>query len=155
MRERGKGGNASKKRLQLILADNSVFEQTGTVVATERAVDQKTGTFQLQGEFANPTNLVRPGQFARIRVPIGIQENAVLLPQRAVSELQSAKVVYIIGPDNVVQLRSVQLGPRYGEYYVALSGLKAGERIVVEGFQKVRPGMTVTPTEKPISSERK
>jgi membrane fusion protein (multidrug efflux system) len=132
-----------------------VFEHKGTVVATERAVDEKTGTFQLQGQFANPNNFVRPGQFARIRVPVGIQENAVLVPQRAVSELQSAKVVYVIGSDNKVQLRTVQLGPRYEEYYVALSGLKAGERIVAEGIQKVRPGMTVAPTEKPVSSERK
>jgi membrane fusion protein (multidrug efflux system) len=155
MRERSKGKGGPPRALELILADNSVFDQKGTVIATERAVDEKTGTFQLQGEFANPNNLVRPGQFARIRVPIGIQDNAVLLPQRAVSELQSAKVVYVIGADNTVQLRSVQLGPRYGEYYVALSGLKAGERIVVDGIQKVRPGMTVSPTEKPVSSESK
>jgi membrane fusion protein, multidrug efflux system len=155
MRERGKGKGGPRRSLELILADNSVFEHKGTVVATERAVDEKTGTFQLQGQFANPNNFVRPGQFARIRVPVGIQENAVLVPQRAVSELQSAKVVYVIGSDNKVQLRTVQLGPRYEEYYVALSGLKAGERIVAEGIQKVRPGMTVAPTEKPVSSERK
>jgi len=155
MRARTKGQAGPARSLQLILADNSVFEEKGTVVATEREVDQKTGTFQLQGQFANPGNLVRPGQFARVRVPIGIQQDAVLLPQRAVSDLQSAKVVMVILPDNKIQLRTVQLGPRYENYYVALSGLKAGERIVVEGLQKVRPGMTVTPTEKPVSADSK
>jgi membrane fusion protein, multidrug efflux system len=155
MRERNKGKGGPRRALELVLADNSVFDHKGTVIATERAVDEKTGTFQLQGEFANPNNLVRPGQFARIRVPIGIQENAILVPQRAVSDLQSAKVVYVIGADNTVSLRTIQLGPRYGESYVALSGLKAGEKIIVDGIQKVRPGMTVSPTEKPISSERK
>ena len=155
MRERTKGKSGPPRALELVLADNSVFDQKGTVIATERAVDEKTGTFQLTGQFANPNNLVRPGQFARIRVPVGIQENAILVPQRAVSDLQSAKVVYIIGADNTVQLRTIQLGPRYGEFYVALSGLKAGEKIVVDGIQKVRPGMTVSTTEKPVSSERK
>jgi len=155
MRERSKGGEGPPRALELVLADNSVFPHKGTVVASERAVDEKTGTFQLQGEFANPDNLVRPGQFARIRVPVGVQENAILLPQRAVSELQGAKVVYVIAQGNVIQQRTVELGPRYAEFYVALSGLKAGEKIVVDGIQKVRPGMTVTPTEKPISSERK
>jgi RND family efflux transporter MFP subunit len=104
-------------------------------------------------EFANPNALLRPGQFGRVRLAATTAENALLVPQKAVSELQSAKVVYVVGPDNKVQIRSVTLGDRVGQNYIITEGLKAGDRVITEGLQKVRPGAVVQPTEKPISQE--
>ena len=150
-----KGRFAGLAIADMFLSDNSKFPHKGTLMSAERTVDEKTGTLQIQSQFPNPDNLVRPGQFARIQMPIGTQENALLIPQRAVSDLQSAKVVYVVGAENKVQLRTVQLGPRYEGKYVITEGLKPGEKIIVEGFQKARPGAPVNPTEQPVSAERK
>ncbi|HWB84968.1 MAG TPA: efflux RND transporter periplasmic adaptor subunit [Bryobacteraceae bacterium] len=139
--------------LELILADGSVFPEKGRLIIADRAVDLKTGTLNLVAEFPNPKALVRPGQFGRVRMAADVAENALLIPQKAVTEMQSAKVVYVVGAGNKVALRSVTLGERVGEDYIVTEGLKAGERIIVEGLQKVRPGMTVNPMEKPVSSE--
>jgi membrane fusion protein (multidrug efflux system) len=97
--------------------------------------------------------LLRPGQFARVRLAATVAENALLVPQKAVTEMQSAKVVYVVGPDNKVALRSVIVGQRVGQDYIVSEGLKNGERIIVEGLQKVRPGDTVNPTDQPLTSE--
>ena len=152
---RGKSQFFGKPIADLFLSDNSKFPYKGRLTAGERTVDEKTGTLQIQSEFPNPQNLIRPGQFARIQLPIGTEKDALLIPQRAVSDLQSAKVVYVVGPENKVQMRTVQLGPRYQGMYVITDGLKPGEKVIVEGFQKARPGSPVTPTEQPISAERK
>lgn len=155
-RRNAKGaGFRGQSVVDLYLADNTKYPQKGKLTAGERTVDEKTGTLQIQSEFPNPTNLIRPGQFARIQLPVGTLESALLIPQRAVSDLQSAKVVYVVGADNKVQLRTVQLGPRYEGRYVISEGLKPGERIIVEGFQKARPGAPVNATEQPVSAERK
>ena len=106
-----KGRFAGLAIADMFLSDNSKFPHKGTLTSAERTVDEKTGTLQIQSQFPNPDNLVRPGQFARIQLPIGTQENALLIPQRAVSDLQSAKVVYVVGPENKVQLRTVNWGP--------------------------------------------
>jgi membrane fusion protein (multidrug efflux system) len=139
--------------LELILADGSTFPERGRIIIADRAVDLKTGTLSLVAEFPNPKALLRPGQFGRVRLAATIAENALLVPQKSVSEVQSTKVVYVVGPDNKVALRSVTLGARVGSDYIVTEGLKAGERIVVEGIQKARPGSTVNPTEQPMSSE--
>jgi len=152
---KGKGNFFGRPIAELYLSDNSKFPYKGKLTAGERTVDEKTGTLQIQSEFPNPDNLIRPGQFARIQLPIGTLPNALLIPQRAVSDLQSAKVVYVVGPENKVQMRTVQLGPRYEGKYVITEGLKAGEKVIVEGFQKVRPGSPVVPAEQPVSAEPK
>ncbi len=138
----------------MVLADGSTFPYKGHMVVADRAVDLKTGTLELIAEFPNPDNSIRPGQFARVRFAAETVENAILAPQRAVSELQSAKIVYVVGSDNKVQLRTVTLGDRYESNYVVTDGLKAGETIIVEGIQKVRPGATVAPTEKSSTTEK-
>ncbi len=133
-------------QLELILADGSTFPEIGRIIIADRAVDVKTGTLSLVAEFPNPNALLRPGQFGRVRMAATVAENALLVPQKAVTEIQSTKVVYVIGTDNKVALRSVTLGARVGPDYIVTDGVKAGERIVTEGLQKVRPGMIVNPT---------
>jgi membrane fusion protein (multidrug efflux system) len=148
-----KGAKPAAAELELILADGSVFPYKGHVIIADRAVDLKTGTLGLVAEFPNPNNLLRPGQFGRVRLAATVAENAILVPQKAVTEMQSAKTVFVVGSENKVQLRSVTLGERVGQDYIVTEGLKAGEKIIVEGISKVRPGSTVAPTDKPLSTE--
>jgi membrane fusion protein (multidrug efflux system) len=150
---RAQGQRPGAAELDLILADGSVFPHKGRVIIADRAVDVKTGTLSLVAEFPNPNALLRPGQFGRVRLAAEVAENALLVPQKAVTEMQSARVVYVVGSDNKVQLRSVTLGDRVGEDFIVTEGIKAGEKIVVEGVAKVRPGALVAPAEKPLTSE--
>jgi len=140
--------------LELILADGSTFPEKGRVIIADRAVDLKTGTLNLVAQFPNPHALLRPGQFGRVRFAATAAENALLVPQKAVTELQSAKIVYVVGDGNKIALRSVVLGDRVGRDYIVTEGVKAGERVVAEGVQKVRPGMIVIPISEPVTSEK-
>jgi membrane fusion protein (multidrug efflux system) len=140
--------------LSLILADNSVFPQKGRLIAVERAVDEKTGTLSLQGQFSNPDAVLRPGQFARVRLATDQIEDAVLVPQRAVFSLQSTQVAYVVGNDNKVAVRSLQIRGQAEDHFIVAEGLKPGERVIVEGIRKVRPGQAVTPAGAPMSVER-
>jgi membrane fusion protein (multidrug efflux system) len=144
----GRGGE-----LDLILADGSMFPEKGRFIIADRAVDLKTGTFSLVAEFPNPNAILRPGQFGRVRMAATVVQNALLVPQKAVTELQSAQVVYVVGSDNKVALRTVVLGDRVGTDYIVTEGVKAGERIIVEGIQKARPGATVNPATQAASAE--
>ena len=123
------------------------------MIIADRAVDLKTGTLSLVAEFSNPNAILRPGQFGRVRLAARVSEDALLVPQKAVTEMQSTKIVYIVGADNKVALRSVSLGDRVGQDYIITDGVKAGDRIIVEGIQKARPGATVKPTEKALTAE--
>ncbi len=136
-----------KGPLQLILADGSVFPHRGKPFLVGREVDVKTGTIQLAGVFPNPGNLLRPGQYAKVRVAVDVRKGAILVPQRAVSELQGSYQVAVVGADNKVTIRVVKTGPLEGSMWVIEEGLKPGDRIVVEGLQRVRSGMTVAPKE--------
>jgi membrane fusion protein (multidrug efflux system) len=131
--------------LELVLADGRVFPHKGKVYFADRQVDERTGTIKVATLFPNPGNLLRPGQFAKIRALIETQEGALLVPQRAVSELQGRYQVAVAGPDNKVDLRWVKVGERAGPLWVIDEGLKPGERVIVEGLQKVRAGMPVIP----------
>lgn len=136
-------------RLELFLADGSEFPQKGRVVFVDRALDVKTGTISVRAEFPNPTRVLRPGQFARVRGVVEERANAVLLPQLAVQDQQGTKVVMVVeGNDNKVALRAVTLDERIGDLYIVTKGVKAGDRVIVEGVQKVRPGMQVKPETK-------
>src|SRR5207249_11520730 len=110
-------------------------------VFLDRAVDVKTGTIQVRAEFPNPERTIRPGQFGRVRLVADDVPNAVLVPQLAVQELQGAKTVLVVGDGDKVSQRTVTLGDVYEDFYVVTAGLKAGERVIVEGIQKARPGM--------------
>ncbi len=143
----------SAAELELILADGSVFPHKGKMIIADRAVDLKTGTLSLIAEFPNPNALLRPGQFGRVRLAATVAENALLVPQKAVTQMQSANVVYVVGSDNKVALRTITIGDRVGQDYIVLDGVKAGERIIVEGIQKARPGSTVNPSEQAATAE--
>jgi len=136
-----------------LLADDSVFPYKGKISVVERAVDPTTGTIVVQSKFPNPQNLIRPGQFGRVRVLLDERPNTVTIPQKAVQELQGVQTVLVVDDNNKTELRTVEIGERVGANFVVRSGLKAGERIVVEGLQKVRPGMVVSPQAQAISAE--
>ena len=124
------------------------------VLGVERAVALETGTLQVVTRFPNPDGLLRPGQFGRVRAVVADLEDAVLVPQRAVMEQQGTKIVYVVGDDGVVALRSLQVGPRHEGAFVVLDGLEGGERVIVEGQLKARPGAKVTVTDAPAVPER-
>lgn len=137
---------APRELFQLILADGTVHPHRGTLTFADRQVDPQTGTLMLEATFLNPDQWVRPGQFGRVRFPITVVTNALLVPQRAVSEMQATYSVYVVGPDQRAEFRKIQPGPRVGAFYVVTNGLHPGERVVVEGLQKLQPGALVAPT---------
>lgn len=140
-----------KVTLQLILADGSEYPYKGEFAFADRQVDVRTGTIRIASLFPNPKNLLRPGQFARIRAQMGLKRNALLVPQRAVTEVQGKYLVAVVGSDNKVTIKQVKAGERFGSLWVIDEGLKAGDKVVAEGVQKVRDGMIVSP--KPFSPE--
>jgi membrane fusion protein (multidrug efflux system) len=131
--------------LELVLADGRVFPHKGKVYFADRQVDERTGTIKVATLFPNPGNLLRPGQFAKVKALIDTQKGALLVPQRAVTELQGRFQVAVVNPDNRVDLRWVKVGERAGSLWAIDEGLKPGESVIVEGIQKVRAGMPVTP----------
>ena len=135
--------------LELILADGSVFPQKGRPIFVDRAIDQKTGTIQVRAEFPNPQHVLRPGQFGRVRAVTEEVPDAILVPQMAVQDLQGAKTVMVVGDDNKVAMRTVTLRQPYQDFYIVATGVKPGERVIVEGLQKVRPGVEVKAELKP------
>jgi membrane fusion protein, multidrug efflux system len=137
-------------RLQLILANGSVYPHEGQTTLVDRQIDVKTGTLRVQGVFPNPGNVLRPGEYARIRTIIATRKGALVVPQKAVSELQGNYQVAVVGSDNKVQIRPVKVGERMGTDWIIAEGLKPGERVVAEGVQKVRGGMAVNP--KPVTA---
>ena len=140
------GKRADTVKFQLILSDDSVHPEPGSFKVLDRTVDPATGTMKVQASFPNPGSYLRPGQFARVRVAVAEVDNAVLVPQRAIQELQGAKTVLVVDAQNKVQVRTLRLGDKADNYYIVLDGLKAGERVIVEGMQKARPGSEVKPS---------
>lgn len=134
-------------RLQLVLADGSTYPHKGKPFLVGREVDPKTGTIQIAGAFPNPGNVLRPGQYAKVRVAMDVKKGAILVPQRAVAELQGSYQVAVVGADNKVTIKVVKPGPVEGNQWVIEEGLKPGDRIIVEGLQRVKSGMTVVPKE--------
>ena len=138
-----------KGMLSLVLSDGTAYPQRGDPVLANRNVDVKTGTIQVEGVFPNPSHLLRPGQYAKVRAATDIKKGAILVPQRAVSELQGLYQVAVVGPGDKVEIRPVQTGDRIGSLWIIEKGLSPGERVVVEGIQKVKPGMVVNPKPAP------
>ena len=131
--------------LELILADGTVYPSKGHVLYTDRQVDITTGTIRVVSAFPNPKNILRPGQFGRIRASTYTRTGALLVPQRAVVELQGSFQLAVVGSDNKVNVRMVKVGERVGTEWIIDSGVKKGDVVVVEGVQKVRDGSTVNP----------
>jgi membrane fusion protein (multidrug efflux system) len=137
--------------LELILADGSVYPHRGTAIVAGREIDPRTGTIEVKGEFSNPDQVVRPGQYARVRVVTETRQGALLVPQRALQEIQGVFQVAVVGADARIALRVVVPGPTHESLRVIEKGLAAGERVVVEGIQKVRDGTLVAAKPAPAS----
>jgi membrane fusion protein (multidrug efflux system) len=135
--------------VKLLLANGSEHPDKGKFVFIDRAVDDKTGTLRVRAEFPNAAKLLRPGMFARIRVDLGMRPNSILVPERGIAELQGKNFVWIVNAENKVSQRPVKVGDTVGGNVLVLEGLKTGDRIIVEGLQKVREGTVVKPVAAP------
>jgi RND family efflux transporter MFP subunit len=133
-------------RIELVLADGSTYPHRGSFDFADRQVNESTGTIRIAALFPNPNNILRPGGYAKVRVFVDVQHDALLIPQRAVSELQGGYQVAVVDHDNKVAIRPVAVGAQVDSRWVISDGLKPGDLVVVEGTQKVRPGMHVNPT---------
>jgi len=138
-----------KLRLQLVLADGSTYPHDGSFYFADRQVNESTGAIRIAGLFPNPNNILKPGGYAKVRAVIRTEERALLVPQRAVSELQGGYQVAVLDGDNKVNIRTVTVGAQVDRRWVIASGLNPGERVVAEGIQKVRTGVQVHP--KPLT----
>jgi membrane fusion protein (multidrug efflux system) len=139
-------GRAAGRNLVLTLGDGSTFPQRGHALLVNRQMDAHTGTIQVRAEFSNPGNILRPGQYGRVRAVTEERKDALLIPQRAISEVQGIYQVGVVGSDNKVAIRAVKPGPQFGDMWVIDSGLQPGEKVIVDGLQRVRNGMIVSPT---------
>jgi membrane fusion protein, multidrug efflux system len=146
--------NPGEARVRLLLDDGSPYENPGRLLFSEATVDATTGQVTLRGEFPNPDGDLLPGMYVRVLIEQGIQNNAIAVPQQAVQrDAGGASQVYVVKPDSTVELRSVTTGRVTGNQWVIEKGVQPGEKIVVEGFQKLRPGAAVTPQPwKPIAA---
>jgi membrane fusion protein (multidrug efflux system) len=140
------GKRAGEMSFDLVLSDESLHPYHGNFRVLDRLVDPQTGTMKAQATFPNPGSYLKPGQFARLRVAVAERENAIVIPQRAIQELQGAKTVMVVDAENRVSLRTIKVGEKADKDVVVLEGLSGGERVIVEGMQKVRPGGQVNPS---------
>jgi membrane fusion protein (multidrug efflux system) len=138
------GGTMGDLSMELILSDGSVYPHRGKPTVSDREVNVKTGTIAVKGSFPNPGNLLRPGQFAKVRMAVTTAEGALLVPQKALSDQQGNPMVAVVKADSTVDIRPVKPGPIVGHMVVIDEGLKPGEKVIVEGLQKVKPGAPVT-----------
>jgi membrane fusion protein (multidrug efflux system) len=145
------GVDKQRWKLQLILADGSAYPREGTFYFAGRAVDQNTGAIQLAALFPNPGNVLRPGQYGKVRAVVRTQKGALLIPQAAVTDLQGSYQVVVVGGNDKIAIRSVRVGDRVGTMWIIQDGLKPGERVVAEGQQTLLPGTIVQP--KPFVTE--
>jgi membrane fusion protein (multidrug efflux system) len=137
--------NAREANLELILADGSLYPHKGNVDFIDREVDPTTGAILIQASFPNPDELLRPGQFAKVKAMANVVEGGILIPQRCVTELQGLFSVFVVNDGNEVEKRKVKVGPKVEQFWLILEGLKQGEKVVYEGLQKVKDGAVVNP----------
>jgi membrane fusion protein, multidrug efflux system len=143
--EARQGSSVAQIELELILADGTTYPHQGSFYYADRQVDQKTGAIRIAGLFPNQGNILRPGQYGRVRAVTATKNSALLVPQRAVTQLQGGYQVAVVGNDNKIEMRTIKLGDHSGPMWIVDEGLKAGESVVVEGIQRVRPGALVNP----------
>ena len=147
------GPRPGEGTLELVLADGSIYKFKGKGVSSGRAIDKTTGTIPVKAEFPNPGNILRPGQYARVRAVTDTKQAALVVPQRAIRDMQGVQQVAVVGDDGKVSIRVVTAGPTFESLRVIEKGVSKGERVVVEGLQKVRDGMTVKPVTAPAPTE--
>lgn len=139
------GGNGEALVLELILADGSIYPHKGKMALADRQIDPTTGTLKVGAVFANPGNRLRPGGYGMVRAMMAVKKGALLIPQRSVTDMQGKTLVAVVGADNKVKIRPVTVAERIGSDWIIEQGLNPGDRVVVEGTQKVKPDMLVTP----------
>jgi membrane fusion protein (multidrug efflux system) len=145
--EEGKDAKGrTRKPLDLILSDGTRYPEKGYIVFGERQIDPATGTLLLEASFLNKDRLLRPGQFARVRGVVEERQNAVIVPFKALTELQGQYLAYLLDSNNKVESKPVTIGPKVDQLVIIENGIKPGDKIVTEGIQKIRPGMQVAPT---------
>jgi membrane fusion protein (multidrug efflux system) len=144
-------GGSGDPPLELILEDGTVHPYRGAVIAIDRQINSQTGTIALIGSFPNPASVLRPGQYARIRAAVVIRQNAILVPQRAVNEIQGSYQVAVVGADGKVQIRSVATAEQIGTSLIITQGVRAGEKVIVSDLARLAPGMAVRPVLAPDS----
>ncbi|NOX18881.1 MAG: efflux RND transporter periplasmic adaptor subunit [Chlorobi bacterium] len=144
-----------KNNLQLILSDGSIHKEKGSVRFVDREIDVKTGAILIQAAFPNPSGLLRPGLFGKVRVKLNVVKNGILVPQRCVSELQGTFSVFVVNDENKIEQRKIKLGDTIGSFWLVKEGLNNNEKVVFEGLQKVKTGMTVNPVEEKIDLNSK
>jgi membrane fusion protein (multidrug efflux system) len=161
MAEGRKNNTANGAPLELTLSTGTVYPQKGRIRFSDNQVNVKTGTIRLVGEFANPDRLLVPGMFVRVRAQIGVNTNALVVPQRAVAEMQGRKLIAVVGADNKVSIKPISTGETFGDMWVVTGPLQPGDKVVAEGIQKVRDGSAVNPVpfgsipkEKPVAAEK-
>jgi len=145
----------SRLQLELILADGTAYRQKGKFLFADRQVNQSTGAILLIGTFPNPGSVLRPGQYAKVRAATAMKQGALLVPQRAVTELQGSYLVAVVDSENKVSVEPVKVGDRIGSMWIISEGLKPGDHVVADGVQKVRPGMVVSPKPEASQAEAK
>jgi membrane fusion protein (multidrug efflux system) len=131
----------------MVLADGSLYSEKGFVVFTQRQIDPTTGTLQFEASFPNKGKIIRPGQFAKIRTVVEERKNAMVIPTRAMIELQGQFSVFVVDENNKVQLRVLKTSTTFGQYSVVEAGLQENDRVIVEGMMKVKPDMVVAPVD--------
>jgi membrane fusion protein (multidrug efflux system) len=147
-REQGRGGDMERE-VEMILSDGSIFPQKGRINFADRQVDPATGSMTFEASFPNPDKMLRPGLYVKIRLLSEKRDSALLVPQKAIAEMQGQKQVFVVGDSNKVTMKLIKTGPRYGRFTVVESGLAPGENVVIGGTAMLRNGMTVVP--KPIN----
>ena len=141
--EKGKFEEVEKANLELILSDGSIYKHKGTPDFVNREVDPQTGALLIQASFPNPDELLRPGQFAKVKGEIEVVKDGILIPQRCLIELQGTFSVYVLGAENKIKMKEVKVGPKIESFWLIREGLKSGEKVVYEGLQKVKDGTVV------------
>ncbi len=139
------GGHRDPREIELFLSDGSIYKYKGKIDFIDRNVDPSTGSILLQASFPNPEGLLRPGQFARLKIKVYDEKDALLVPQKAISELQGQYSVFVVGEDNKVVARQVTAGEKIGQFWIIKEGVNKGDRVVLEGLQKIRSGMEIIP----------
>lgn len=146
-RETDNSRSRNKRPLEMVLADGSIYPEKGFVVFAQRQIDPTTGTLQFEASFPNKQKILRPGQFAKIRTVVEERKGALVIPTRAMIELQGQFTVFVVDANNKVQLRVVKTSTTFGQFTVVDTGLQDGDRVIVEGMMKVKPDMVVAPVE--------
>jgi membrane fusion protein (multidrug efflux system) len=141
--QKPRGSAEEVPRLELILSDNSIYPHTGEIASSYQPIDPRDGTLELEAEFPNPQHRLLPGRFGRVRYVTGRRTDVILVPHHAVQQNQKIQTVFVVGKGNKIRSRVVKTGPRVGEAWLIEQGLQPGDRVVVEGFHTVRPGMVV------------